>query len=133
MRGKNKILTFLCLGVGRFTPLIPGRQRPRPNRGTGRRGRPPGSGKRSLMMTSSSGTSREAAKPSVANDIGFLSPEAASRLSDISSNNGTNLADFTQLFNIYIYIVYICINLFFSILLFFYYAFIFYVVFVILF
>ncbi|KZS13079.1 DNA helicase INO80 [Daphnia magna] len=78
-------------GVGRFTPLIPGRQRSRPNRGTGRRGRPPGSGKRSLMMASSSGTSRESAKPTVANDIGFLSPEAANRLSDISSNNGEEM------------------------------------------
>ncbi|KAI9565028.1 hypothetical protein GHT06_008772 [Daphnia sinensis] len=78
-------------GVGRFTPLIPGRQRSRPNRGTGRRGRPPGSGKRSLMMASSSGANRESSKPTLANDIGFLSPEAANRLSDISSNNGEEM------------------------------------------
>ncbi|XP_046447627.1 chromatin-remodeling ATPase INO80-like [Daphnia pulex] len=73
-------------GVGRFTPLIPGRQRPRPNRG-GRRGRPPGSGKRSRVMASSSGTGRETTKPALENEVGFLSPEA-NRLSDISSNNG---------------------------------------------
>lgn len=78
---------MFCLGVGRFTPLIPGRQRPRPGRGSGRRGRPPGSGKRSRVMASTSGTARESGKPVSENEIGFLSPEA-NRLSDISSNNG---------------------------------------------
>ncbi|XP_057370086.1 chromatin-remodeling ATPase INO80-like [Daphnia carinata] len=78
-------------GVGRFTPLIPGRQRSRPNRGTGRRGRPPGSGKRSLIMASSSGANRESVKANLANEIGFLSPEATNRLSDISSNNGEEM------------------------------------------
>merc|ERR1740128_447002 len=61
-------------GVGRFTPLIPGRQRQRPGRGTGRRGRPPGSGKRSR---GSSGSSRDAipAKSNPDSEVGFLSPE----------------------------------------------------------
>jgi hypothetical protein len=85
---KRGRLIFGYLGVGRFTPLIPGRQRPRPNRG-GRRGRPPGSGKRSRVMASSSGAGREPTKPALENEVGFLSPEA-NRLSDISSNNGSS-------------------------------------------
>lgn len=72
------IVNLLIVGVGRFTPLIPGRQRPRMNRGgTGRRGRPPGSGKRA-RVTASAASSRES---------NFLSPEA-NKSSDISSNNG---------------------------------------------
>lgn len=81
------MIRVLFKAVGRFTPLIPGRQRPRPGRGTGRRGRPPGSGKRSRMVATSSGATREGAKPVSENEVGFLSPEA-NRLSDMSSNNG---------------------------------------------
>jgi len=66
-------------GVGRFTPLIPGRQRPRPGRGTGRRGRPPGSGKR--VRPSSCG--RESSR---GEEIGFLSPSETNRTLDGSSN-----------------------------------------------
>ena len=66
-------------GVGRFTPLIPGRQRPRPGRGTGRRGRPPGSGKR--VRPSSCG--REGSR---GEEIGFLSPSETNRTLDGSSN-----------------------------------------------
>lgn len=63
-------------GVGRFTPLIPGRQRQRPGRGTGRRGRPPGSGKRARMMGSSvGGRDGIPAKSNPDSEIGFLSPE----------------------------------------------------------
>merc|ERR1740128_246553 len=61
-------------GVGRFTPLIPGRQRQRPGRGSGRRGRPPGSGKRARIM-GSSGNARDPAKSNPESEIGFLSPE----------------------------------------------------------
>ena len=62
-------------GVGRFTPLIPGRQRQRPGRGTGRRGRPPGSGKRARVMGSASGRDSIPAKSNPDSEIGFLSPE----------------------------------------------------------
>ena len=63
--------------------MISGRQRPRPGRGSGRRGRPPGSGKRARGIASSG---RDVSKIPES-EIGFLSPEA-NRMSDISSNNG---------------------------------------------
>ena len=74
-------------GVGRFTPLIPGRQRTRPARGSGRRGRPPGSGKRARVLGSGPGRDSVPAKFNPESEVGFLSPEA-NRPSDVHSNNG---------------------------------------------
>ena len=79
--------------VGRFTPLIPGRQRPRPGRGSGRRGRPPGSGKRARVMATPGREVTLPVKSTADAQVGFLSPEA-NRSSDISSTNGNCLVIF---------------------------------------
>ena len=93
---------MILAGVGRFTPLIPGRQRQRPGRGSGRRGRPPGSGKRARIM-GSSGNARDPAKSNPESEIGFLSPEM-NKTSDTQldlSLNGTDAPPICFFLNIY--------------------------------
>lgn len=87
-------------GVGRFTPLITGRQRQRTGRGGGGRrgrGRPPGSGTNRSRVMTTSGSVHETIPSTPEIEIGFLSPES-SRLSDIPSNTGITFCLFMLLF-----------------------------------